>query len=84
MPAGQPVLQARLLNDIGSNALTGLNNAHVTRIERGGLMISGFEDTPKAGAPVRQAWWCVPLANQPRPPEAAREQPKDGRRGWGR
>lgn len=59
MPAGQRVWIARLTGERGGNALPELTSASIVTVERGGLLVRGFELEIGNSMPQPQAWWCV-------------------------
>jgi hypothetical protein len=61
MPSGAPETRATVSDDDGRELLTALCVPRVRRIERGGLLISGYLDNGRGVELVRQAWWCVPM-----------------------
>jgi hypothetical protein len=62
-PCGAPDARATVTDDSGRELLLALSCARVRRIERGGILLSGFLDQGRSVEPVRQAWWCVPVIN---------------------
>lgn len=70
MPAGQPVWTARLTGERGGNALPELTSATIVTVERGGLLVRGFELEIGRLMPQPQAWWCVaePVVSSGAPP----------------
>lgn len=58
-----PQITARLFKDrtLTGDLIEPLIHAHVKKIERGGMLIYGQEESARSGAmPVPQIWWCVP------------------------
>lgn len=56
---GAPESKATVKSAVGEELLTGLSCAHVRRIERGRVLISGFLDLGRSEPQVRQTWCCV-------------------------
>lgn len=60
--SGAPESRATVCSEDGRELLVSLRCAHLRKIDRGGLLLSGFLDEGRSVVPVRQAWWCVPCA----------------------
>lgn len=77
MPAGQPVMIARVSGQGGGEVYPQLAHATIKVVD-GGILIQGW--VMGGGNQVRQSWWCEPCTAEglERPANA---RPKDGRRG---
>ncbi|MGE4240330.1 MAG: hypothetical protein AB7E83_07715 [Ramlibacter sp.] len=57
---GPPIHEATLTDDGRRELLIRLTCVTVLKIDKGGILLTGFLDNGRSAHPVRQSWWCVP------------------------